>query len=289
MTEEQLQYHVNGELVPESAATVSVRDRGFMYGDAAFETLRVYGGDPFAWSAHADRLQTTCETLGIDHGLTQQELRDRIDETLLANDLQEAYLKLSITRGSQPGTITPKPTTDPSVVIMVSSLPRGGSAGTDVWDEPATLATTTVGPVPDRALPANAKTHNYLPNVLARADIAPADEALVLTEDGTVLEGAASNCFFVRDGVVQTPAADQDLLPGITRNIVLDLAAAADIPTETGTYTADVVRTADEIFLTNSTWELRPVTEIDGRSLGVGSVTTELMDRYDRYVDARHY
>ena len=97
------QYHVDGDLVPASAATVSVEDRGFAYGDGAFETMRAYGSDIFAWEAHADRLAATCETLGLDHGIDDAELKRRVDETLAANDLADAYVKLSITRGVQPG------------------------------------------------------------------------------------------------------------------------------------------------------------------------------------------
>ena len=102
-------YHVDGEIVPASAATVSVEDRGFAYGDAAFETLRAYGGEVFRWDDHAARLADTCETLGLDHGLADADLKARINETLAANDLADAYVKLSITRGVQPGTLDPRP------------------------------------------------------------------------------------------------------------------------------------------------------------------------------------
>jgi len=102
-------YHVDGDLVPASEATVSVEDRGFAYGDAAFETMRAYGGDVFRWDAHAARLAETCDTLALDHGLSDAELKRRVDETLAGNDLADAYVKLSITRGVQPGTLDPRP------------------------------------------------------------------------------------------------------------------------------------------------------------------------------------
>jgi len=122
----ELYYHVDGSLVPASKATVSVRDRGFMYGDGAFETLRAYGGDVFKWDSHADRLDETCTILQLDHGLSRETLKQRIDDTLDANNLTDAYVKLAITRGVQPGKLTPQPTSDPTVVVYVSSLPRGG-------------------------------------------------------------------------------------------------------------------------------------------------------------------
>ncbi|WP_433624855.1 aminotransferase class IV [Halomicrococcus sp. NG-SE-24] len=281
-------FHVNGDLVPAAEATVSVRDRGFMYGDAAFETLRAYGGDPFEWDAHADRLRSTCDALALDHGVPEADLRARVDETLAANDMEDAYVKLSISRGVQPGKLSPGPVEDPTVVVYVSDLPRGGVAGESVWDAPATAEVVETRRVPDAALPASAKTHNYLNGILARLD-ADADEAVTLDAEGAIAEGATSNLFFVRDGVLKTPSLDGPVLPGITRRVVLELAADAGIPTETGTYSPDAVRDADEAFLTNSTWELRPLARLDGAELGAGPVTDRLAGAFDERVERRHY
>jgi branched-chain amino acid aminotransferase len=285
-----MQFHVNGEVVPAEAATISVRDRGFMYGDAAFETMRAYAGRPFRWNAHAERLATTCDLLAIDHGLADTDLRDRIDETLDANDLREAYVKLSITRGVQAGKLDPDPVEDPGVVVMVSELPRGGTEGGEVWDAPVTAEFVDVERVPNAAVPAKAKTHNYLNGILARL-ASDADTALMLDADGRLAEAATSNCFFVRDGTLHTPSLDGPILPGITRRTVLELAAEEGIPTETGRYRPDDLRTADEAFLTNSTWEVRPLVEIDGDRLTSrpGPVTGALMDAYDRRVERDYY
>ena len=285
-----MQYHVNGEVVPAADATVSVRDRGFMYGDAAFETMRAYAGRPFRWDAHAERLATTCDLLAIDHGLSDADLRGRIDETLAANELEEAYVRLSITRGVQPGKLTPDPVDEPGVVVLVSELPRGGTAGEDVWDDPVTAEFVAVERVPDAALPARAKTQNYLNGILARL-ASDADTALMLDADGYLAEAATSNCFFVRDGTLHTPSLDGPILPGITRETVLELAEEAGLPTETGRYRPDDLRQADEAFLTNSTWEVRPVTTVDGARLttGAGPVTERLMDAYDRRVEREYY
>ena len=130
-----LLFHVDGKLVPVAEATVNVRDRGFMYGDAAFETLRVYGGAPFEWEAHADRLRRTCGTLGFADALPPAEdLRGRVVETVTANDLSDAYAKLSVTRGVQPGKLTPDKAVDPTIVVFISPLPRGGVDGERVWN-----------------------------------------------------------------------------------------------------------------------------------------------------------
>ncbi|WP_135663862.1 aminotransferase class IV [Halorhabdus rudnickae] len=296
--------HVDGEIVPAEEATVNVRDRGFAYGDAAFETLRAYGGEVFAWDAHADRLEQTCETLGFAEAIPPREdLRERIEETLAANDLADAYVKLSITRGVQPGKLTPEPRVDPTIVVTVSELPRGGVDGTPVHDGPATVVTVDRRRVPDAAIPADAKTHNYLNGILARLDLRrggegadsgpadepTADEALLLDEGGSLTEGATSNLFFVADGVLHTPSTDLPILPGVTRSIVLELARTEGLPVEEGFYRPERLRSADEAFLTNTTWEVRPVETIDGEAVGGGPITELLGRLYDRRVERTCY
>ncbi|ELZ86607.1 branched-chain amino acid aminotransferase [Haloferax elongans ATCC BAA-1513] len=284
-------YYVDGDIVPADEASIPVTDRGFLYGDAAFETLRAYGGDVFHWEAHADRLAETCDVLGMDHGLSDADLRSRIDETLAANDLEDAYVRLSITRGSQPGRLTPAEEVDPRVVVIVEPLPRGGRGSEPVWDGPATAQTVRTRRISDRALPARAKTHNYLNGILARTElrVTGADEALMLDSEGYVTEGATSNLFFVADDALCTPSLDGPVLPGITRRVVLDLAREEGIPIRERRFTPDEVRDANEAFLTNSTWELRPVETVDGITIGDGPVTTLLSRLYDDYVERQFY
>ncbi|WP_440990968.1 aminotransferase class IV [Haloarchaeobius baliensis] len=285
-----MQYHVDGDLVPAESATVNVRDRGFQYGDAAFETMRAYGGPVFELDAHLDRLAATCDALSLDHGLDDDDLRGRIDETLAANDLADAYVKLSVTRGIQPGTLTAQPEVDPTVVVIVKKLPRGGVDSKPVWDGHAVVQTTKTRKPPANALPPGAKTHNYLNGILARNElVAGSDEALLRDADGFVAEGAASNLFFVTDSGLHTPTAELPLLPGITRSVVIDLAREEGIPVLQGRYEPSEVRKADEVFLTNTTWELRPVATVDGIDIGGGPVTTLLQRRFDAVVERRHY
>ncbi len=289
-----LTYHVDGTLVPADEATVNVRDRGFMYGDAAFETLRVYGGDIFEWEAHFERLARTCRFLSFDEAMPPaDDLRQRVLETVAANDFADAYAKLSISRGVQPGTVTPEPRVAPTITVVVSELPRGGTAGTSVWETPATVTTVETRKVPSAAVPASGKTHNYLNSILARLELqradGDADEALLRDVEGYVAEGAASNVFFVDDGTLKTPTSDQDLLPGVTRGVVLDLAHEEGFPIEDGRYTPADIRGADEVFLTNSTWEIRPVERIDDTALDVGPMTRLLATLFDEHVERTHY
>ncbi|MWV40866.1 aminotransferase class IV [Natrialba sp. INN-245] len=310
---DDLHYHVNGDLEPASEATVSVDDRGFRYGDAAFETMRAYGGSIFRWDAHVERLERTCDALSLEHGLSENDLRARIDETLAANDLADAYVRLSITRGVQPGKLTPRPEVDPTVVIYVKPLPRGGLEGEPVWDEPAVVRSVDTRRIPKEAIPAGAKTHNYLNGILARIELARAadddaktdddtadgaresndgpipDEAILCDLEGNVAEGATSNLFFVRDGTLLTPSTDCDVLAGITRETVLELAAEADVQTREARYDLADVLEADEVFLTNRTWELRPVATLDGIEIGGGPITDRLSRLYDERVETSCY
>jgi len=289
-----MQYHLDGELVPREAATVPVDDRGFRYGDAAFETMRAYGGEVFEWDRHAARLERTCEALGMPDAVPG-DLPLRVAETLDANDIADACVRVSVTRGVQPGKLTPHEEVDPTVVVVVKGLPRGGLDGENVWAGPAVVQSVKTRRVPDAALPAGAKTHNYLNGILARLELRRArtdthrpDEALMRDVDGNVAEGATSNVFFVADGTLRTPEPG-DLLPGITREVVLELAAAESFPVETGSYDLDDVRDADEGFLTNSTWEIRPVGSVDGIDVGGGPITALLRRLYDERVEERCY
>ncbi|WP_373189064.1 aminotransferase class IV, partial [Halolamina sp.] len=247
---DDLLFHVNGDLVPVDEATVSVRDRGFKYGDAAFETLRAYGGDVFGWAAHADRLANTCDLLKIDHELGRKDLNERIRETLEANELDDAYVRLSISRGVQPEKLDPQPAVDPTVVIIVKPLPRGGVGGEAVWDAPATLETVKTRRVPDNAVPAAAKTHNYLNGILARLELrgSDADEALLLDSEGYAAEGATSNVFAVDGDGLVTPALSGPVLPGVTRATVIDIAAKEGIPVRETRVLPKVLREAEEVF-----------------------------------------
>ncbi len=310
--DEETYYHVDGEVVARADATVSVDDRGFRYGDAAFETCRAYGGTVFRWERHRERLRETCETLGMADAVPG-DLAARVDETLAANDLADAYVRVSVSRGVQPGKLTPAREVDPTVVVYVSPLPRGGVDGEPVWDDAAVVQSVATRRPPESVLPPGAKTHNYLNGILARLELRdggasrsaesateapdsqadrspdqPADEALQCDVEGRVAEGATSNLFFVDDGVLKTPA-EGSILPGITREVVLELAREEALPVETGGYRLADLRSADEAFLTNTTWEVRPVASIDGVEIGGGEVTAVLRRRYRELVEARCY
>ena len=284
-------YHVDGDLVPAAEASVSVRDRGFLYGDAVFETLRIYGGSVFRWDDHAERLARSAAALSLDHGLSAADLRERVAATLRANGLDDASVRLSITRGVGSGDLTPDPDVDPTVVVQVESLPRGGVGSDPVWDGPATLQTVKTRRVPDAAIPSEAKTHNYVNGVLARLElrVSDADEAVMLDGDGQLAEGTTSNLFFVDGDALCTPSLDGPVLPGVTRAEVVDIAEGEGIPVTEGSFTPEDLRNAEEAFVTSTTRGIRPVGTVDGIDVGAGPVTALLRRVYDARIEREFY
>jgi len=281
--------HLDGRVVPLSEAAVGVRDRGVRFGDAAVERLRVYGGEPFEWAAHLRSLEGSLARLGFPEVLPpDDDVRDRVAETLDANDLTEALVEVTVTRGTQAGDLRPEPRVDPTVLVTADPLPRGGVGGDRAWAGPATLATVETRRPPAAALPADATTHNRLPEVLARRET-DADEALLRTVGGHVTDGADSSLFLVHDGTLYTPSTDLPVRPRVTRRVVLDVARGESFPVETGRYNAVDVREADELFLASPTWEVRPVAAVDGHEKPVGPITRLCQQLFDRRVEAAHY
>jgi branched-chain amino acid aminotransferase len=272
-------HHVDGAVVAADEATLSVDDRGARYGDSAVEPVRVHGGVPHAWDAHAARLRTSLDRLSIP---APDDLRARVDD-LIAAGVEEALLSVSVTRGTGGG-LTPPAEPDPTVVIRTQPRDRAGVAGSPPWDAPARLQTVTPRRVSSRSVPADARTGARLDAVLARAELHDADEALVLDAEDRVVGGADAALLFV-DDALYTPSLDCPVEPRVARSFALDLAAAEGVPTREGAYTLDDVRSAAEALLA-TTDGLRPVAAVDGIDLPGGPVAPLLARLYDRHVEA---
>ncbi len=282
-------YHVNGDLVPAAEATISVEDRGFLHGDAAFETFRAYGGSVFAWDAHRERLENTCASLGMADAVPA-DLRERVRETLAANGFENAALRVSVTRGVQPGTFPPRSEVNPTVIVLARPLPRGGLKGESVWEESATVATIETGRIDSAAIRTGRRTHGYLNGILAREEPDPqVDDALFFDADGAIIKGTTSDLFFVENGTLKTPRIGEEFLPEVTRSVVLDIASEESFPVEKGRYDADTVRRADEVFLTNTTWGVRPVGKLNRRNMEVGPITRLLSRLFRKRIESEHY
>ncbi|MNW44481.1 Branched-chain-amino-acid aminotransferase [compost metagenome] len=294
---------VDGVPTPTDQAVISVMDHGFMYGIGLFETFRTYGGRPFLLERHLDRLMAGCRALGIDFKADPGRVESEISELLVQNGLAEGYIRYTVTAGEGPLGLPVGDYDKPRVLIYVKSLPELGvtlyTDGKPLW-RLETLRNTPEGEVRFKSL-------HYMNSVLAKRELARLEraaaqqsvapvpaEGLQLTAQGWLAEGIVSNVFFVRNGKCYTPNLETGILPGITRAMVLELAAEKGIPTEEGCYTWDDLLAADEVFLTNSIQELVPVTELaeSGKQGGqemqrhkvgtghIGPVTERLLGEY---------
>ncbi|MBK9230756.1 MAG: aminotransferase class IV [Anaerolineae bacterium] len=257
--------YVNGQMQPAQSAQVSARDRGFLLGDGLFETLAAYRGRILGLDQHLTRLQHGANVLGFDPP-PAAELAAAARHTLAANGLQaqDAILRLTVSRGAGPRGLLPPAQPTPTVVITAAP-----------WAVAAPAAQTAIS-VPfrwDAASPlAGLKTLNYLPQILGRqaAQVAGATEGIFLNHAGHLVEGCASNLFWVSDGALFTPALACGPLPGVTRAFVLALAAGLQLPVVEGAFPRAQLLQAAEAFLTNSLIELAPLTWYDGQPIGRG-------------------
>ncbi len=277
----ELLVHVGGRLLPRRKAAVSVFDSVVQGGDAVWEGLRVYDGRIFAFDRHLDRLLDSAKALRFSAVPSRETVVAAVVETLRANGMRDqAHVRLTLTRG-------PKVTSGMSpannragctlIVLAEWKPPVYGDAGIRL----ITASTRRNSP---STLDSKIHHNNLLNNILAKieADIAGADDAVMLDLHGFVAETNATNLFAVRRGEVLTPHADA-CLPGITRAIVLELSREAGYPTTERNVSLSELYVADEVFTTGTMGELAPVLEIDGRMIGggaIGPITGELQRRF---------
>lgn len=270
---------VNGRLVRGAEAALSVFDRGARDGGGIFETLRVYGGRPFAWQRHMERLVLSAAELGFPVPAAPAKLRDAIDEVLAAQGMTDAVVRITITRGVAGG----RPT---RAGAWVDAEPLGGRlwAGTRRGAGSAIVSQLPFEP----GWLGRHKTTSRLAWDLAReqARAANVDEALLLSPEKQVLEGAASNVFVLREGELLTPPLTLPVLPGVTRAIVLELCAELGLRRREAPIDPGHLRRAEEVFLTNSVQEVLPLATLDGRELSARALGGRLLAAYRERVAA---
>lgn len=265
---------LNGFPVRSSEAVVSVMDHGFMYGIGLFETFRTYEGYPSLLERHLERLTEGCQQLGISYQPDIAILHSEIAELLALNGLRDGYFRLTVSAGEGPLGLTAEDYEQPTVILYVKSLPPVTPSlytkGKQLW----LLETRRNTP----ETPTRLKSFHFMNNVRARRELSGYErlpendgsklpsEGVMLTEDGVLSEGITSNLFFVHEGVLYTPEIGTGILPGITRAVVLELAAELRLQVEEGRYSWDRLLRADEVFLTNSIQELSPVTRLIHRN-----------------------
>jgi len=276
---------INGELCDEAAATVSVFDRGFLYGDSVYEVMRTAGGRPVDLEPHLARLARSAQGLMLAVPPSAQ-LRAAIAATLEAAGNDESYVRVVITRGAGEIGLDLALARDPRTIIIVKLLQQPPR---ELYERGAALQIVQVQRTSARAIDPALKSGNYLNSILALAEArrAGAHEALMCDAAGRVAEGSSSNVFVVKHGAITTPALEVGLLRGITRERILELARAAGFDVSEGAFGPQDVRGADEVFITSSIRGVLPIVRVDGAPIGdatPGPITRDLMNRYDGYL-----
>ena len=258
--------YLNGSFMPLTEARVPVLDRGFIFGDGVYEVIPVYSRRPFRLADHLQRLQHSLEAIRLPNPHTLAEWTAIIQQLIAYHTPKDQYLYLHITRGvARRDHPFPDPPVPPTVLLMSNPLTSPASE----------LLQTGVGAISatdNRWLRCDIKAISLLPNVLLRqmAVDAGCAETLMFRDDIFLTEGAASNIFVVKNGTLLAPPKDHLMLPGITYDVVLELATADGIPHQVRRIVKDEVLRADELLMTSSTREIMPITHLDGTSIGDG-------------------
>ena len=268
---------INGSFLPEDEAKVSILDRGFLYGDGLFEVMRVFRGRPFRWPDHLARLRHGADFLKIRIPFGEAELREHTQQLIERNRMPEALLRLTLSRGVGVRGYSPAGADHPTLTMTLHPAPELAAEPPPLW-----RVVTSSFRLPAGEALAQYKTCNKLAQVLARAeaDARGADEALLLSTDGEVVEGSSSNLFWIADGVVNTPPVAAGILAGVTRLVVLELCRkiGADVR-ELGIKPAELGR-ADGVFLSLSSRGVVEAGWLDGAAVSRSPLAQKLRSAY---------
>lgn len=259
--------YLNNRFVAEEKAVVSVFDQGFLYGDGLFETLRSYNGKIFLLSAHLRRLQKSAQRLGILIPKAE-EIEQRLYETLARNGLRDAMIRLTITRGKRRW----QEANGEDIPTLVIFARYFEGYPEKLYKKGIACCIVTIRRNAKSAQDPAIKAISFLNNVLARREAMAmsVQEAILLNPEGYLAEGSISNLFWVRSGRLYTPGKSVGILAGITREVVLKLAKKEKIHLTEGFYRKGALCNADEAFITNTGFELMPLTQVDQKKIGTG-------------------
>ena len=261
--------YLDGGFVPESEAKVSVFDHGLLYGDGIFEGIRFYNGRVFRLEQHHDRLWDSARSICLEIPMTKEEMTEALLETIRQNGLHDGYIRQIVTRGIGNLGLNPAQCKRPTVIIIAATIALYPEEMYRNGLTIVTCATRRSGPA---TLNPAVKSLNYLNNVMARieANLAGADEALMLNDAGNVAECTADNVFIIKKGQIFTPPIAAGALRGITRSVVFEIADELGIKISETDISRHDVFVADECFLTGTAAEVIPVIKCDGRVIGTG-------------------
>ncbi len=274
-----MKIHIDGQLLDEADAKISVFDHGLLYGDGVFEGIRFYNGRVFKLAEHMDRLYDSARAICLDIPASKEALTRDVLDTIRANGLQDGYVRLVVTRGVGDLGINPRLCPKASIIIIAAKIKLYSE---ELYQKGLDIITCATRRINSAALPPSIKSLNYLNNILAKIEAhqANAAEALMLNDQGYIAECTADNVFIIKNGTLYTPPVSAGSLRGITRGSVLDLAEEIGVPFKEGELTRYDVFVADECFLTGTAAELVPVVMVDSRRVGDGKpgpVTARLL------------
>ena len=281
------QIWLDGNLVPENEAKVSVFDHGLLYGDGCFEGIRAYNGHVFKLDEHIDRMYESAEKIRLTPSFSKDEIRQAIHDTLAAHNLTDGYIRLVFTRGVGTLGLHPFKCPKPGVFIIAAGIQLYPQ---ELYDNGMRVIVAERPRIPIPSLDPAIKSLNYLNNILAKIEAIDEDvlEAIMLNTEGYVSECTGDNIFFIKDGNIFTPPTAAGILHGITRAFVMEELA----PQLGHTVTEKMIKLpelldADEIFLTGTAAEVIGVTQIDDATIGdgnVGPITQKMVQAFREHV-----
>lgn len=277
--------YMNNALVPRSEAKVSVFDHGFLYGDGVYETMRVYDGVVFMFDEHLRRLLRSASLIGLDIPKDINEIKSAVFDTLRANALKNAYLRITVSRGSGPIGLDPDLCSQPTFIVIAEEMKGYPS---NLYEKGIKVIVAKTRRNLKEALNPQIKSLNFLNNILAKIEAKKesAYEAIMLNHLGQITEGTISNVFFYKGDVLCTPSVECGILDGITRRTVLDLATREGLMVREGFFSQEEFMDADEVFITNTTLEIMPVSVVEVREYKIGEVSRLLHHAYRKEVMA---
>ncbi|MDR3195295.1 MAG: branched-chain-amino-acid transaminase [Endomicrobium sp.] len=279
---------LDGKFVEKEDAKVSVFDHGFLYGDGIFEGIRAYNGRIFRLKEHLERLWASAKAVNLEIPMHKKEMEKALIKTILTNKLNDAYIRLIVTRGCGDLGLDPRNCTNPPSVIIIADQIKVYPE--EFYEKGMEVVTVSTRRIRQDSLSPNVKSLNYLNNILAKMQAINSGvaEAIMLNAEGYVAECTGDNIFIVKNGVLYTPAGSEGALIGITRHAVIELAKnKSKFPVKEGRLSLYEVYTADECFLTGTAAEIIPVVAVDSRVVADGTpgkITAKLIKEFKALV-----
>ncbi|HCO95646.1 MAG TPA: branched-chain-amino-acid transaminase [Phycisphaerales bacterium] len=280
---------LDGKLVDQQDAKITVFDHGLLYGDGVFEGIRIYSGRIFELEAHIKRLYESAKAIRLTISISQSELTGAVEETVKANGISDGYVRLVVTRGVGTLGLNPFICKNSCIFVIADSIQLYPE---ELYEKGMRVISATTVRNHPLAIPPQAKSLNYLNNILAKIEALDNDvpEAVIYNHEGYVAEASGDNVLIVKDGVIYTPPAEAGALPGITQRVVIKLAREESLQVIEKNLTRFDLYVCDEFFLTGTAAEVIGIVEIDGRVIGDGKpgpITSLLRNKFFQYAHGK--